>query len=87
MTNTSNNLVVKNKKLSTQTTPLQSLLSNEVSRSQFLKLSALGIFSILGLSTIIHFLTGKQTNVTKIISTTSDNSSTAYGNKIKAGKK
>ena len=67
-------------------TPLQSLLAKPVSRSHFLKISTLGIFSIFGLSTIIHFFTGKQSSVTKIVSSTITPTPTKYGHRLPISK-
>ncbi len=39
-------------------TPAQALLQKEVTRKEFIATSGLAIVSILGFSTIIHFLTG-----------------------------
>ena len=41
-------------------TPLQNLLHKSVTRKQFLKLVGLGLLSVLGFSTVLHFLTGKH---------------------------
>jgi hypothetical protein len=40
-------------------TPWNDLLNKKVSRGQFLRVAGLGVLSLLGMSTIIHFLTGK----------------------------
>ena len=56
-------------------TPLSRLLQKDVSRQEFLSVLGLGIISMLGLSSIIHFLTGKK-HSTSISSTSS---STGYG--------
>jgi|GEM_PF-431279 len=39
-------------------TPVQALLQKEVTRKEFMTTSALAIVSVLGFSTIIHFMTG-----------------------------
>ena len=41
-------------------TPVQALLQKEVTRKEFMTTSALAIVSVLGFSTIIHFLTGRN---------------------------
>ena len=43
-----------------QKTPMEQLLSTEVSRKEFILLMATGIVSILGISQILHFITGKK---------------------------
>ena len=40
--------------------PLQTLVNKEVTRKEFLIISALGIASILGIGTILELLTGKS---------------------------
>jgi hypothetical protein len=42
--------------------PVELLMQKEMSRKEFLGTLALGIGSIMGLSTIIHLLTGKSLN-------------------------
>jgi hypothetical protein len=69
--------------LNPKTTPLNSLFAKEVSRSQFIKISMLGLISIFGISSIIHFFTGKHSSITKIVSTTSlSNTPTKYGHRL-----
>ena len=43
-------------------TPLHRLLKQEVNRREFLVSLGLGLLSLLGLSSILHFLTGKSTS-------------------------
>ena len=40
--------------------PIQALLNKRVSRKEFLLLLGFGVVSILGFSTLLHFITGKQ---------------------------
>jgi hypothetical protein len=51
------------------TTPVQALLQKEVTRKEFMTTSGLAIVSILGFSTIIHFLSGHN-STSSVIATT-----------------
>jgi len=43
-------------------TPVSELLQKQVTRKEFMATTGLGIVSILGFSTIIHFLSGKKSS-------------------------
>ena len=64
-----------------QQTPLHQLLELEVSRKEFLATLGFGALSVIGLSSIIKFLTGHSgsTVSTKPIGRTGGYSSSAYG--------
>ena len=64
-----------------QQTPLHQLLELEVSRKEFLATLGFGALSIIGLSSIIKFLTGHGSNTVsmKPAGRTSGYGSSAYG--------
>lgn len=61
-------------------TPAQALLQKEVTRKQFMTTVGFTLVSILGFSTIIHFLTGNKGNHSIIASSQrSGYGSSSYG--------
>ncbi len=63
-----------------QVTPLQSMLQREVSRQEFLTMAGLGVVSLMGLSSIIKFLTGKNhLQQSQLSSDSKGYGSSAYG--------
>lgn len=64
-----------------QQTPLHQLLELEVSRKEFLATLGFGVLSVVGLSTIIKFLTGHGGNTLsmKSVGRTRGYGSSAYG--------
>ncbi len=61
---------------------LQTIMNKEVSRKEFLGISALAVASIFGFGTIIKLLTGKSLDTHKSLGSTGD-----YGNNDYGGKK
>ena len=59
-----------------QNSPIATVLSREVTRQEFLLILGSLILSILGVSSIIHFLTGRNVGINKY---TSKNSQQGYG--------
>jgi hypothetical protein len=67
-------------KIEKSTTPVQALLQKEVTRKEFMTTSALAIVSILGFSSIIHFLTGHNSkSLIKTVSSRDGYGSSSYG--------
>jgi hypothetical protein len=60
-------------------TPLQQLLTKDVSRKEFLAIVGLGILSIFGLSSIIKFLTGHNISLENHAKVKGGYGSSAYG--------
>ncbi len=61
-------------------TPIQNLLSKQVSRKQFLLILGFSIVSILGFSSIVHFFTGRRPG--NHIAQNTSNTASNYGHKI-----
>ena len=59
-----------------QNSPITTILSREVTRQEFLLILGSLIVSILGVSSIIHFLTGKNVGINKYAS---KNAQQGYG--------
>jgi hypothetical protein len=83
MTDNKSNLQPTDKSSSASKTPLQSLLHEPVTRSQFLTIVGFGVLSVFGFSKIVHFFTGKSGNHT--ISSTTNTHIAEYGHR--SGKK
>ena len=50
-----------------QNSPLAKILSKEVTRQEFLLILVSLTISVIGISSIIHFLTGKNTGISKYL--------------------
>jgi hypothetical protein len=50
--------------------PVHELLQKKVSRREFVQIAGFGILSLVGMSSIIHLLTGKKNPLTKQLKST-----------------
>ena len=58
--------------------PINELLKKEVDRYEFLKIVGFGVITLIGMSSIIHFLTGKNSKA--VVEHLSNYTTTNYGN-------
>jgi len=59
--------------------PIQELLTREVNRTEFLSVVGIGTLTVLGLSPIIHFLTGKGGSKTTVIHKNQNSRNSGFG--------
>lgn len=60
------------------TTPVQKLVSKQVTRQEFLRISGFGLLSVAGLGSVINLLSGKQNSLNKQTKPRSGYSSGVY---------